>query len=72
MKYIKNEENSSRHLKKDLKVKELIYYVNVFADDATSNVLRIDIIKSTIKNNKMIKFTSSYKDRTTVAKLINH
>ena len=55
MKYGKIKQNvrdySSWHPYKDLlKVKELIHYVNFVADDATANVLILDIIKKASKN----------------------
>ena len=55
MKYGKIKQNvrdySSWHLYEDLlKVKELIHYVNFVADDATANVLILDIIKKASKN----------------------
>ena len=59
LKYIKNDENvcdySNRHPYKDLlKLKELIHYVNFVVDDATPNVLTINIIQNFIKNNKLL------------------
>ena len=39
---------------KDLKVNELVNYVNFTADDATPNTMTIDIIKKTTKNDKLL------------------
>ena len=65
MKYVKSKENlcdySSRHLYKDpLKLKELIYCVDLVAHDATTNVLTMDIVMKATKNDTST-FTSSYK-----------
>ena len=58
MKHVKSKENcgySSRHLYQDLlKVKELIYYVNFVADDATPHALTIDIIMKAAKTDKLL------------------
>ena len=58
MKYVKSEDNvcgySTRHPYKHLlKLKELMHYVNLVADDATRNALTIDIKKFT-KNYKLL------------------
>ena len=60
MEYVKTEENVcgyfSRHPYKNLlKFKELIYYFNFNADDATPNALFIDLNKKFTKNDKSLR-----------------